>query len=127
MGLRAEAEAALEETLEDEDLFGWPLTITDPSGFSAHLSGGFTDISRVIDPETGVAVTGRLASAVVRLSTLSLEGFTAIPRGISESASKPWRVDTVDINGNACTFKVQESNPDRALGIVVLILELYTP
>lgn len=126
MGLREEAEAALAETLEDSSLFGRPISIIDPDGVSALVNGASTDIQLVIDPDTGQAVTGRSASVAVRLSSLSAAGL-GIPRGITSSASKPWRVIFNDINGNSHQFKVRESAPDRAIGLVVLILEVYRP
>jgi hypothetical protein len=125
MGLRAESEAALAETLEDTDLWGWPITITDPSGLSASLTGQSGDIAQVIDPQTGDTISGRLAHCVLRISSLTAAGFTSLPRAIAERASKPWVVVFDDINGTAYTFKVRESNPDRTIGLVTLLLEAY--
>jgi hypothetical protein len=127
MGLRVESEAALAETLEDEDLWGWPITITDPSGLSASLTGQSGDIAQVIDPQTGDTISGRLAHCVLRISSLTAAGFTGLPRAIAERASKPWLVVFDDINGAAYTFKVRESNPDRTIGLVTLLLEAYQP
>ena len=127
MGLRAESEAALAETLEDTDLWGWPITVTDPSEVSASLTGQSGDIAQIIDPQTGDVISGRLAHCVLRLSSLTAAGFTTVPRAIASSTSKPWLVTFDDINGTAYTFKVRESNPDRTLGIVALILEAYRP
>jgi hypothetical protein len=127
MGLRELAESDLGGILEDGSTgFGWPVTITDPlgnSGVGPFL--GFTDdISQIIDPDTGQAVSGRLASVVLRISSLKAAGLS-IPEGISDENSKPWIVGFDDINGVPYTFKVSSSNPDRALGVVSLILELY--
>lgn len=127
MGLRAEAESALEEILEDVDLWAWPITVTDPSEVSASLSGRSNDISQVIDPDTGAVVTGRSASVALRISSLVAAGFSSLPRGIADDTSKPWLIAFDDINGNSFTFKVMESSPDRAIGLVVCQLELYTP
>lgn len=127
MGLRAESEAALEETLEDPDLWGWPITVTDPNELTASLYGQSGDIAQVIDPQTGDVISGRLAHCVLRLSSLIAAGFAEVPRGIMSSSSKPWLVTFDDINGVSATLKVRQSNPDRTLGIVVLILESYRP
>lgn len=127
MGLRAEASAKLELTLENTNYFGWPITVTDPNGLSGSLTGSSTDIAQVIDPDTGAVVSGRAASVTLRIETLTSLGFTDIPRAIAETAGKPWVISFDDINGNAFTFKVKESNPDRAIGLVVCHLELYTP
>lgn len=125
MGLRATAEADLAFILEDADTgFGWSISVTNPAGTTADLTGFSNDIAQLIDPDTGQAVSGRLASAVLRISSLTAAGLD-LPVGIADSASKPWLVAFNDINGNAHMFKVAQSNPDRALGTVSLILEAY--
>ena len=125
MSLRETVEADLGVILEDGITgFGWPITVTDPSGTVGNLTGFSNDISELIDPDTGQAVSGRLASVALRISSLTTAGL-GLPEGIADSASKPWLIAFDDINGNAFTFKVQKSNPDRALGIVTCILELY--
>lgn len=125
MGLRELAEKDLGAILEDGVTgFGWPITVTDPDGKTGALTGFSDDIAQIIDPDTGQAVSGRLASVALRASSLAMEGLT-LPRGIADTGSKPWVIQFDDINGNACTFKVSQSNPDRALGLVVCLLELY--
>lgn len=125
MGLRKTAEKDLGSILEDKTRgFGWPVTIQDPDGNIGNMTGFSDDISQIIDPDTGQAVSGRLASVALRMSSLCSNGLT-LPVGIADVSSKPWLVQFNDINGNPFTFKVQESNPDRALGIVVCILGFY--
>lgn len=129
MGLRAIAEADLGAILEDSVTgFGFPITVTDPSGNSgtAPITGFSDDISQIIDPDTGQAVSGRLASVAIRIGLLTEVGL-GVPVGIADAASKPWLIAFNDINGNAFTFKVSQSNPDRAIGLVICLLELYTP
>lgn len=127
MGLRTIAEQDLGVILEDSGTgFGWPITVTDPSGNSGTgpLTGFSDDIAQIIDPDTGQAVSGRLASVALRISSLTAAGL-ALPRGIADSGSKPWVIEFDDINGNPYKFKVSQSNPDRALGLVTCLLELY--
>lgn len=125
MNLREQAESDLSFILEDkENGFGWDIVITDPAGTVGNLVGLSDDIAQMIDPDTGVAVSGRLASVAVRISSLTTEGL-ALPVGIASSSEKPWLVAFNDINGNPYSFKVQDSNPDRALGLVTCILETY--
>lgn len=128
MGLRELAEKDLGAILEDSTFgFGWPITLTDPSGLTdPNLVGFSDDISQMIDPDTGQLVSGRLASVALRISSLLAAGF-ALPRGVAEQTSKPWVVTFNDINGISHTFKVRDGDPDRALGIVVCILESYNP
>lgn len=125
MGLRDLAQTDLGFIL-DGDVYGfrWPITVTDPAGTSAALFGFSNDISLLIDPDTGQPVSGRLATAVIRIDTLTTAGL-GLPVGIVDLNSKPWLVEFNDINGNAYTFKVNESNPDRAAGCIVCILETY--
>ena len=127
MGLRELSEAALAETLEDTDLWGWPITVTDPDSLTASLFGQSGDIAQVIDPQTGDVISGRLAHCVLRISSLTTAGFTSLPRNIASRGSKPWVVVFDDVNGSSHTFKVRQSNPDRTLGIVSLVLEGYVP
>ncbi len=129
MSLRQLAESDLGLILEDGVTgFGWPITITDPSGSTGTgpLTGFSDDIAQIIDPDTGQAVSGRLASVAIRISTLTAAGL-ALPQGIADAGIKPWLVQFDDINGNPFTFKVAQSNPDRALGLITLLLELYVP
>lgn len=128
MGLRELAEQDLGAVLEDGAYgFGWPITLTNPAGLVDSTLVGFSnDISQVIDPDTGQAVSGRAASVVLRLSSLTAAGFD-IPRGIADQTSKPWIVTFNDIGGTSHTFKVSKADPDRALGVVSCMLEVYAP
>lgn len=126
MGLRELAEQDLGAIIEDSAYgFGWSITLTDPAGLTdPNLIGFSDDISQVIDPDTGQLVSGRLASVALRISSLLTAGFT-LPRGIADQSSKPWVVTFNDINGTSHTFKVRQADPDRALGLIVCILEGY--
>jgi hypothetical protein len=126
VSLRATAEADLAGILEDSATgFGFPITVTDPAGLEAELIGFSNDIASLIDPETGTAITGRLASVALRISSLIAAGYTTLPQAIQDGNTKPWLVQFDDINGNPFTFKVQEGNPDRALGVITCLLEAY--
>jgi len=123
--LRELAEADLEGILEDADTgFGWPITVTDPNGSTAEMVGYSDDIAQAVDPETGMAVSGRFVSVALRISSLIAAG-VGLPRGIADAKIKPWLVAFNDINGAAHLFKVAQSNPDRMLGVVTLALEVY--
>jgi hypothetical protein len=127
MSLRLTAESDLAVILEDDVMgFGWPITLTDPAGNAVSLTGFSDDIAQVIDPDTGQLVSGRLASAALRLSSIyTAFPSSGLPRGIADTGSKPWLVTFDDINGNSYNFKISKSNPDRALGVLTLILEAY--
>lgn len=126
MGLRTIAEADLGVILEDGIYgAGWPIAVTDPVGTVGNLTGFSNDIAQLIDPDTGQAVSGRLASVVLRISSLTVAGL-GLPVGVADAGSKPWVVQFNDINGGAHKFKVAQSNPDRTLGIVACLVEFYS-
>lgn len=125
MSLRSIAEQDLGLILEDAVTgFGYSITVTDPAGLVRQLTGFSDDIAQIIDPDTGQAVSGRLASVALRISSITAAGL-GLPRGIADAGIKPWLIEFDDINGNSFKFKVSQSNPDRALGLLVLLLELY--
>lgn len=125
MGLRELAAADLVAILEDDEFgFAVDITLTDPDGNEQELKGFSNDITQIIDPETGQIVTGRLATATLPLGSITLAG---VPEGIADASKKPWLVAFDDILGESYLFKVAKANPDRALGVIFLVLELYTP
>lgn len=128
VGLREQAALDLVSILNDETGFSWEIVIRNPEGVCDTVRGLSTDISETIDPETGQAVSGRLASVAIALRDLEgLDCYEAFgdPQGIAASDSKPWVIIFLDILGKEHTFKVSESHPDRAIGIVTCILEAY--
>jgi hypothetical protein len=125
MDLRRLAQTHLGVILEDKTKgFGWDITVIDPNGVTALLTGFSNDVSDLIDPDTGQAISGRVASVALRIAHLKLNNL-GIPQGISNRLTKPWVVKFNDIGDEEHTFKVQQSNPDRALGIVTCLLEVY--
>lgn len=125
MGLRDQISTDIKNILEDTVMgFGWEITITDPDGVSGDLQGYSNDIAQAIDPDTGLAISGRTASVAVHFSSLTAVGL-ALPVAIANESLKPWIVEFKDIVGQSYTFKVSESNPDRAAGVVVCLLEVY--
>jgi len=125
MNLRQLAEQDLAVTLEDSVFgFGWPVTLTDPQGVSANLTGQAHDISQIIDPDTGTAVSGRSCAFVIRQSSLAATGL-GDPYGVPDSNSLPWLVSFESINGAPYTFKVEDSDADRVLGTRTLVLGVW--
>jgi hypothetical protein len=124
VSLRELAAADLKLILEDTEAFGWPITVTSPAGVTAALVGYSNDIALTIDPETGIAVSGRSASVALAMASLTAAGL-GLPRAIADVNSAPWLVTFNDIGGAAHTFKVSESHPDRAIGCITCTLEAY--
>ena len=104
--------------------FAWSLVVTDPDGKSACMTGFATDVADLIDPETGMAVSGRQAEVALHMDTLTDAGLEH-PAYIASGAGKPWTVKFNDIEGVAHTFKVMRSAPDRTTGVVLCFLEAY--
>lgn len=125
MGLREQAEADLGMIVENTSEWGWPITLTDPDGKTEQLVGLSNDISLAVDPDTGMLVSGRTATVALRISTLRTKGFAENPKNIPDSNRRPWVVGFKDINQVPNLFKVIKSNPDRAIGVITLILETY--
>ncbi len=125
MGLREQAALDARTILNDLSGFGVPITITDPGGTSAALTGFSNDIALTIDPETGMAVSGREASVALHMRDLDDAGL-GLPKNIADEALRPWVVSFVDVRGITHTFKVKESNPDRASGVITCTLEVYS-
>ena len=126
MSLRQLAENDLSTIMENPLDFGWAVTIIDPDGVTnaSPIYGNCGDIGQVIDPDLGVAVSGRKAYLTLRLSTLTTQGL-GIPVKIADRTKKPWRVTFNDVNGASYTFNVIDSAPDRVLGVVTCEIGLY--
>jgi len=120
MSLVAQAEADLSLTLEATTDFGEAFTLTDPADAVGNLIGQFSKISQVIDPDTGVQVSGNFIQATARISSIIAEGLAVPVVGIEDDAKKPWRVIKA-----GTTFKVFLTQPDEKLGILSMILEPY--
>lgn len=125
MSLRTQAAADFKAIAENTDEFGWPVTVTNPNGLQAALTGLSSDVHASIDPDTGQLVSGRSVSVVLRVSSLEDAGL-GMPRGVSSPGALPWRVTFDDIDGSSHTFKVAEALPDRTIGSVVCMLEHYS-
>lgn len=126
MSLRQQAASDLVSIMSDiTGGFGWPITVTTPAGLSAVITGFSSDIGEAIDPQTGMLIASRKASVALPVASLVAAGITTLPAAIADSSRKPWVIQFADVGGHPHTFSVKHSMPDRALGIVTCILELY--
>ena len=127
MGLRQEIKRNTQIILADEaNGFAWPLVVTDPSGKSVRTKGFTCDIADLIDPETGQAVSGRMAEVTIHMEELRCAGM-AHPAHIQDGSGKPWTFKFDDLYGTSHTFKVQRVSPDRTTGLILCCLEAYVP
>lgn len=127
MSLRQQAETDLSFIIEDSiNGFGWAVTLTNPDGLTGNFVSLTNDIAQLIDPDTGQAISGRQATICLRINSLLQSGL-GLPKGVADTNTKPWIVTFNDVNGNNYTFKILQTNPDRAIGLVTCILENFTP
>jgi hypothetical protein len=125
MGLLEVAAADLAAILADDvGGFAVSIAITDPQNNQATIKGFATDIGEVIDPETGVAVAGRKASVALPIRALRAAGFATDPCGVNDKSSRPWIFVFTLPTGDAQTFKVVKTMPDK-LGCLVCLLSEY--
>lgn len=126
MGLREQAEQAFREIMSDNDGAVWPVTLVNPAGvISAPFNGRTNDIHLMIDPNTGMAVSGRQASVVISWREIQDSGL-GTPEGIADGTAKPWLARFDDLYGASYEFKIRETHPDRDIGSLVCILEVWS-
>ncbi len=127
MSLSSIAQADVRTILNDGVTgVGRPITLTAPDGTSGTFTGWSNDIGLLVDPDTGQAVSGRIATIAISIVDLvTAVPPMALPVNVASAALKPWVVGYTDEQSNAYTFKVSESHPDRTLGIVTCTLEAY--
>lgn len=127
MSMRDVATADNQRLLTDDVTgFGWPVTVTDPAGLTAHLVGFTTDIGVTLEPDTGSMVAGRRASVALRMSDLRDAGFASLPVHVPDPAGKPWVIEFLHSDkSEAGVYTVSDTMPDRTFGLVVCILEAY--
>lgn len=127
MNLRDQAAADFKTIVEDSAAgFGRSIELTSPEGQVRTFVGLTNDVSEQIDPETGQAVSGRIASVVLNMDTVIAAGMD-LPIGIPDAKRKPWVVKHTDTDNVEHFYKVSDTRPDRDFGGTVLILEHYVP
>ena len=125
MSLRKQAALDHQNITENKCEFGWSVFLIDPEKRKEELVGLTNDISLIIDPETGEAVSGSLITFHCSQFSIFEAGFKKLPYGVSDTNKKPWLVEFEDLNGKLTTFKISSSNPDNTLNAIKFNLELY--
>lgn len=123
MGLRAQAAADTRAIIENADDFGWPITVEDPNGFKATITGFAAEIGQLIDPGTGGAIAGRAAHVTLTLASLTEAGFSGYPVQKRHKSERPWIIRFNTIAGKPRAYAVADSRPDHTVGVVVCMLE----
>lgn len=124
MSLSLQAAADAKNIVESTAEFGWPITVTNPSGITRALVGLSSDVHLTMHPETGEAISGRRAHVTLVISTL-LAANLGEPRGESDAGKKPWLVRFNDVNGRTWQSKIAQAIPDYKIGLIVCTLEPY--
>mgnify|MGYP000601476612 CR=1 FL=1 len=125
MGLRQNASADLKSILEnDQTGFAHDIVLIPPVGDEIALKGTTTNISSIIDPDTGQLVSGNyvemsLVMASVYASTPDL------PKAEPSANKKSWKAKFSNISGVENTYRIIETLPDKELGVLVCILESF--
>jgi hypothetical protein len=122
MSLANTAHADLIEIIHGYDFDD--VTVTSPAGATETIKSITNDIFQSVDPGTGQIVSGRVCTVSLLISDLIACGFSEL-RGVVDSTSRPWVVQTTDVNGRAYKFKVSETHPDNGAGLVLCYLEAY--
>lgn len=126
MGLRDQAKRDARYIISG-DVYGfrWPVVVEDPNGVvSVDMYCTSKDISLMIDPQTGMSLSGRTVSCTFHIDDLIDQGFNSLPVSIKDGG-KPWKIKFNDVNGFSFTFIVTDGIPDRTFGVIPCTLELY--
>lgn len=125
MSLLSQAANDLVTIMSDVDGgFGRDVWVTSPDGATAKVAGFHSDISQLLDPETGTLVSGRSVTLTLPIRLLEAAGLGGI-KGEREPGKEPWTVELVDGEGNQQRFVVAEVRPDRGIGSMVCFLTAY--
>jgi hypothetical protein len=123
VSLLDQAALDLRAIITDPNGFGVAITVIDPDGNTATLTGLQNDVGMFVDPQTGVLVGGRRASVALSILEIADAGLDE-PRAVAGGNIKPWRVAFTTPTGRELVMKISEVNPDE-LGCVVCMLEIY--
>lgn len=124
MGLRSQAHTDLIGIVESSEDFGWPIVVVAPGGQELSLTGLHTDHGLTFDLETGLPISGRRAAVALVLQRFTDAGLPE-PRAVIDAAGRPWVVRATDIHGTSHLYKIVETMPDRTIGMVTCVLEVY--
>ena len=94
----------------------------DPSDTVYNIKGFSIDTNVWVDPQTEQLVSKNQVSITINRSELPLDNQ---PEVIHEEDEIPWRVRFPDDLGVEHTYKVFNILPERTLGMLTCLLELY--
>lgn len=101
--------------------FGVPMTLTAPDGSSQEITGMAADIGQVLDPDTGLTVSGRTVNITLHADSILI----GTPKGVPDIASKPWLIEFELPTGGIGVFKIMERETDK-LGSINFFCEVYS-
>ena len=104
--------------------FETDITITDLSGKTAIVKGVAALHNTTVNPENGLAVTGKVGN--IRLSVTALEsaGFNLYSdsKKPNEISMNKWKVTFADSDSKVFNFVCNDVRPSQTHGIIVIIL-----
>lgn len=123
MGLRDQALLDSGRIIESVVGFGQAVTLTNPAGVQTALTGLTGEIARLIDPDTGVPVSGRTVHVTLHMPSLPAGGR---PQGVNDTSQKPWTVTMPNlVTGGNVTFAIVATDPDESIGQITVELSAY--
>ncbi len=125
MSLRDQVLADVAGIVENSLDFGEPITLIEPDGTTNAMTGFTGDISAVIEPDSGAIVKGRRVHVTLRIASLPAGERPVVKNKLTD---KPWRVSFPRITtGTVTEYAVVGTDPDDAMGTIVLELGAYIP
>lgn len=121
MNLKKRAETDLAKTLENENDFGMPITVTNPGGRSEIFFGQTGNVHLLYDPDTGAEINNQIAHISLRINSLYDAGFE-LPRAVPAENENPWIFEFAGTDDILRKYTVSYTRPDWTLGIMTILL-----
>ncbi len=118
---RADTRAFLNDSLTGSAV---PIAITPPGLPARTLMGWSNDIGLLVDPDTGQAISGRIATVALSIADLAAQNLP-IPESEHSTSAKPWVISFLDGQLDNYVFSIVETHPDRTTGIVTCTVDSY--
>lgn len=104
--------------------FSTDIELINPDGLTLPFKAIVAVIHNLIDPDTGVPVSGFLATASINILDLKDQS-VEMPEGEMDENERPWLIRESDILGQQVTYKIVSTAPDKANGNIVCDLGAY--
>ncbi len=117
MSLRSQVLVDVKAIIENTLDWGQAIALTDPAGVTTNLTGLTGDISRIIDPDSGLIVKGKQLHVTLFINSLPAG---SRPEGQGDLSLKPWLVSFNNISsGTPTQYVVLTTDPDDSMGTLI--------